>query len=302
MTDPIRAIILGIVEGLTEFLPVSSTGHMILVEPLLGIRDHDPFWTEAFDIFIQIGAILAVLIYFWPRLYRLALRARPVASKTPSAIQQLKGPVGVMEYASPTSGTPSPWHEHILVKLFVAFLPAAIVGKLAGSWIEVHLKNPPVVAGALIVGGIGIILIERLVRTAKYTDAGTIPLRVALAIGVAQCLAMVPGTSRSAATIMGALVLGLSVPAAAEFSFFLAIPTMFAAGCYALLKHRHAIHHEHLALLGLGFSVAFVVALAVVAVFMRFIQTHRFTSFAIYRILLGIVVITVIWRTAASHG
>jgi undecaprenyl-diphosphatase len=298
MTDPLRAIILGIVEGLTEFLPISSTGHMILAEPLLGIPDRDPFWTEAFDIFIQIGAILAVLIYFWPRLYRLSLRSGPVAIAPPPAIQQVKSPVGVLEHASPMTGTRSPWYEHILVKLLVAFLPAAIIGKLAGGFIETHLKNPPVVAGALILGGIGIILIERLARAAKYSDAGTIPLRVALAIGVAQCLAMIPGTSRSAATIMGALLLGLSVPAAAEFSFFLAIPTMFAAGFYALFKHRHAINHDQLALLGLGFSVAFAVALLVVAAFMRFIQTHRFTSFAIYRILLGIVVIIAIWRAA----
>lgn len=295
MTDPLRAIILGIVEGLTEFLPVSSTGHMILVEPLLGIRQGDPFWSEAFDIFIQIGAILAVLIYFWRRLLRLALNTKPTINST-GTIQQRKSPVGVLEYASQPTAPADPWYEHILVKLMVAFLPAAVVGKLAGDFIEQHLKTPPVVAGALIVGGLGIILIERFARTPKYHDAGKIPLRIALAIGVAQCLAMIPGTSRSAATIMGALVLGLSVPAAAEFSFFLAIPTMFAAGFYSLFKHRHDIHSEQIALLGLGFSVAFVVALVVVAAFMRFIQTHRFTSFAIYRIVLGFLVIITLWR------
>jgi undecaprenyl-diphosphatase len=302
MTDPLRAIILGIVEGLTEFLPVSSTGHMILVEPLLGIKAGDPFWTGAFDIFIQIGAILAVLIYFWRRLLRLSLNAGPAVIDSPSAIQQVKSPVGVLEYSAPTKATPGPWYEHILVKLVVAFLPAAVVGKRAGDFIETHLKNPPVVAGALIVGGIAIILIERLSRTPKYTDAGRIPLRVAFAIGVAQCLAMIPGTSRSAATIMGALLLGLSIPAAAEFSFFLAIPTMFAAGFYSLFKwmsrHSHEVHTEQFVLLGLGFAVAFVVALVVVAAFMRFIQTHRFTSFAIYRIVLGIVVIITLWRAA----
>lgn len=301
MTDPIRAIILGIVEGLTEFLPVSSTGHMILVEPLLGIKAGDPFWTEAFDIFIQIGAILAVLIYFWRRLLRLAFNFKPATTDSPAEIQHMKSPVGVMEYAAPIKTPADPWYEHILVKLMVAFMPAAVVGMLAGDFIETHLKNPPVVAGALIVGGVAIILIERISRTPKYTDAGKIPLRIALAIGVAQCLAMIPGTSRSAATIMGALVLGLSVPAAAEFSFFLAIPTMFAAGFYSLFKHRHDIHPEHLALLGLGFSVAFVVALVVVAAFMRFIQTHRFTSFAIYRIVLGLVVIIALWGTVGGQ-
>jgi len=296
MSDPLRAVILGIVEGLTEFLPVSSTGHMILVEPLLGIEEHDPFWTGAFDIFIQIGAIAAVLLYFWRRLYRLTLESGAEQAAVPPTIRQMKSPVGVVEYASPGVAAGRAWHEHILIKLLVAFLPAAVIGKLAGDFIEAHLKTAPVVAAALIVGGLGIILIELFVRTPKYTNAGTIPLRVAFLIGVAQCLAMIPGTSRSAATIMGALVLGLSAPAAAEFSFFLAIPTMFAAGFYSLFKHRHDIHPDQIAVLGLGFSVAFVVALAVVAVFMRFIQTHRFTSFAVYRILLGALVLIAVWR------
>ena len=263
MSDPLRAIILGIVEGLTEFLPVSSTGHMILVEPLLGIKAGDRFWTGLFDIFIQLGAIAAVMLYFWRRLWKLAA-ARP-------------GPGG--------------WADHILIKLFIAFLPAAIVGTLAGDFIEDHLKTPWVVAAALVVGGIAIIAIERAVRSPKTLDAAGITSRQALMIGLAQCLSMIPGTSRSAATIMGALVVGLSTAAAAEFSFFLAIPTMFAAGFYLLFKHRAELAPDQFALLGLGAAVAFVVALGVVAVFMRFIQTHKFTSFAIYRIILGAAVL-----------
>jgi undecaprenyl-diphosphatase len=269
MTDPIRAIVLGIVEGLTEFLPISSTGHMVLTQPLLNIPDKDPFWTGTFDIVIQVGAILAVLLYFWTRLWKITVRQAE-----------------------------RPWSEHILTKIMVAFMPAAVIGLLAHKAIEEHLMRPPVVAGALVIGGLAIILIERFCRTTKYTDAGSIPMRVALMIGVAQCLAMVPGTSRSAATIMGALILGLSSVAAAEFSFFLAIPTMFAAGGFALLKHVKDIHHDQYALLGLGFSVAFVVALAVVAGFMRFIQNHKFTGFAVYRIILGAIVLIVAFKSA----
>ncbi len=262
MPDVIKAVILGIVEGLTEFLPVSSTGHMILVEPLLGIPEGDPFWTGTFDIFIQIGAILAVVVFFWRRLWRLA--AHPPGQA---------------------------WYQHILVKLFVAFLPAAVIGLLAGDFIEQHLKKPWVVAAALVVGGLGIIVIEAIVRHPTVTDAGAISLSRALAIGIAQCFAMIPGTSRSAATIMGALLVGLSPHAAAEFSFFLAIPTMFAAGGYSLYKHIHEIHSEQFVTLGVGFVVSFVVAWLVIKVFMRFIQTHRFTGFAIYRIVLGALVL-----------
>ncbi len=154
--------------------------------------------------------------------------------------------------------------------------------------------RPAVVAAALLLGGIAIIGIERGNRRPRYENAGTIPLRLRLLIGVAQCIAMIPGTSRSAATIMGALVLGLSTFAAAEFSFFLAIPTMFAAGGYSLLKNIKDIPADRLPLLGLGFAVAFVVALLVVAGFMRFIQTHKFTPFAIYRIILGGIVLWVL--------
>lgn len=268
MNDIWRTIILSIVEGLTEFLPVSSTGHMILVEPLLGIREGSmepariQFWKELFDIFIQTGAILAVVLYFWRKLWRL------------------------------TFHSPSPtWREHILFKLFVAFLPAAIIGLLAGNWITENLKNPPVVAAALIVGGVAILVIERVVRVPRYQTAGGVPLRTAFIIGCIQCLAMIPGTSRSGATIMGALAMGLTPAAAAEFSFFLSIPTMFAAGGYSLFKHRHELAADQFALLGLGFVVSFVVALLVIAAFMRYIQTHKFAPFAVYRIMIGGVVL-----------
>ncbi len=269
MYDIFRAVILGIVEGLTEFLPISSTGHMILVMPLLGIEESDRFWNGAFDIFIQLGAILAVLIYFCQRLWRLTFR--PAAAC---------------------------WHEHILVKLLAAFIPAAVIGLLASDFIEEHLKNPLVTAAALVIGGVAILLIEYFVRHPKITDAAAISLRLAFAIGLIQCLAMIPGTSRSGATIMGALALGLTPAAAAEFSFFLAIPTMFAAGFYSLHKHIHEIGEYQWVLLAVGFIVAFVVAWGVVAGFMRFIQSHKFTSFAVYRIILGLVVLAYIWNRA----
>ncbi len=265
MNDTIRAVILGIVEGLTEFLPISSTGHMILTMPLLGIEEGDHFWNGAFDIFIQLGAILAVVIYFWPRLWKLTF-----------------------------SAADQPWREHILVKLFVAFLPAAVLGLLFNDFIQTHLKNPLVTAAALVVGGVAILIIEKVVRGHKINDAAAVTLRIALLIGFAQCLAMIPGTSRSAATIMCALLLGLTPAAAAEFSFFLAIPTMTAAGFYSLLKHIDTVHTEQAVALGVGFVVSFGVAWIVIAAFMRFIQTHKFTSFAIYRIVFGGIVLTFI--------
>jgi len=261
MTDTIRAIILGVVEGLTEFLPVSSTGHMILVMPWIGIDEQvDIFWNDVFNFFIQIGAILAVVVYFWRRLWKLTFH-----------------PAG------------KAWHEHILFKLFVAILPAGVLGVLFDDFMKAKLMHVPVVASALVVGGIAILVIERAVRHPKITDAGAITLRIAFLIGLIQCLAMIPGTSRSGATIMGALLLGLTPAAAAEFSFFLAIPTLLGAGLLSLLKGD--VQPEQAKLLAIGFAVSFVVAWLVVAGFMRFIQTHKFTSFAIYRIVIGMIVL-----------
>jgi undecaprenyl-diphosphatase len=302
MHDMWRAVILGVVEGITEFLPVSSTGHLILVDTMLGLRDDDPFWSGTFDIFIQIGAILAVMIYFWRRLWRLIFHyhkppaENPAPGSTAGHLFPHKAPSGaaVLEYAPASPAVARAWWDHILVKLFVAFIPAAVVGLLASDFIEARLKNAAVVATALVLGGIGILVIEKVVRHPRWHDAGTIPLRIALFIGIAQCAALIPGTSRSAATIMGALLVGLSPVAAAEFSFFLAIPTMIAAGIYSLLKHLDQIEPHQFGVLAVGFVVSFIVALAVVAAFMRFIQTHRFTVFAVYRILVGIIVLGII--------
>ena len=263
MNDVIRAVILGVVEGLTEFLPISSTGHMILVMPWIGISgEAEPFWNGVFNFFIQIGAILAVVIYFWRRLWRLTFHPADKA-----------------------------WHEHFLFKLLIAMVPAGVLGVMFDHFMKRHLMKPPVVAVALVLGGLAILVIERAVRHPRFADAGAISLRVAFLIGLIQCLAMVPGVSRSGATIMGALVLGLTPVAAAEFSFFLAIPTLVGAGMLSLVKGLDQIQPGQRIPLALGFLVAFVVAWGVVAAFMNYIRTHQFTWFALYRIVLGGIVL-----------
>ena len=265
MNDIIRSVILGIIEGLTEFLPISSTGHMILASPALEIDLEEPFW-KSYIYFIQVGAILAVVIYFWPRLWKLTVHPPD-----------------------------KPLHQHLLVKLGVAFMPAAVFGLLLNDVLEEHLEHAVPVAVALIVGAALIELIERKYDRPVTLRTEEMTLKQALLIGCAQCLAMIPGTSRSGATIMGGLVVGLSAPAAAEFSFFLAIPTICAAGGYSLFKHREALTADNAVVLTVGFVVSFAVAYVVVASFMRYIQTHKFRPFVIYRVLLGITVLTWYW-------
>ena len=259
--DTLKAIVMGIIEGLTEFLPISSTGHMIIACPLLDIDPESPFW-NSFIYFIQIGAILAVVIYFWGRLRSLAPRPRG-----------------------------QPLREHMVIKLVVAFIPSAAIGLLLNDWLEARLGGPIPVAVALMVGAGLIELVERTCQQPNTTQAEAITLRQAFLIGCFQCLSIIPGTSRSGATIMGGLVVGLSAPVAAEFSFFLAIPTVFGAGVYKLILHRETLSFENAATLGVGFVVSFVVALAVVAWFMRYVQSHRFRMFVIYRLVLGVIVL-----------
>lgn len=259
--DTLKAIVMGIIEGLTEFLPISSTGHMIIACPMLNIDPESPFW-NSFIYFIQIGAILAVVIYFWGRLRSLAPRPRG-----------------------------QPLREHMVSKLVVAFIPSAVIGLLLNDWLEARLGGSIPVAVALIVGAGLIELVERTCKQPSTTQAEGITLRQAFLIGCFQCLSMIPGTSRSGATIMGGLVVGLSAPVAAEFSFFLAIPTVFGAGIYKLISHRESLSFENAAILGVGFVVSFVVALIVVAWFMRYVQSHRFRVFVIYRLVLGVIVL-----------
>jgi undecaprenyl-diphosphatase len=258
----LKAAILGLVEGATEFIPVSSTGHLIVVSNWLGLVDER---AKTFNIFIQLGAILAIV---W--LYRTRL-ARSVA-----------------EARRDSTG------RRLIINLLVAFLPAAIVGFLAHDWIKSRLFNPSVVALALIVGGIFILLIERWGPQSVVDDVNQVPTRSALGVGLAQVLSLIPGTSRSGATIMGGYALGLSRTAATEFSFFLAIPVMFAATGYDLLKSWALLAAPDLPMFAIGFVVSFVSALIVVRLFLSYVSKHSFRAFAWYRIVLGVIV----WVTA----
>lgn len=263
MIEVWKTVAMGVVEGLTEFLPISSTGHMILVGKWIAFPEE---WEKTFDVFIQLGAILAVVLYFRTRLLDW-LRSFAASAKAGKAL------------------------EHPLVLVLVAFVPAAGVGFLTHKWIQAHLMNPVNVAIALIVGGLAIEIIERTRTKPTIERCEDMNLKLAIAIGCFQCIALFPGVSRSAATIMGGLLMGLTLPAAAEFSFFLAIPTMCAASGYSLWKVRHTLSAEFATQLAIGFAVAFVVALAVVHAFMRYIQRNSFRPFVIYRILLGTAVL-----------
>lgn len=254
----IKALILGVVEGLTEFLPVSSTGHLILIGDLLSFNDDKSI---VFKIFIQLGAILGVVWDYRARIGRLI------------------------------TGLHRPHEQRFVLNLSIAFLPAAVVGLLMEDYIDAHLFNSLTVAGALIVGGILILLIERLplrVRVESMENLGPLD---ALKIGVAQMFALFPGVSRSGATIMGGLLVGLSRTAATEFSFFLAMPIMFAATIYKLVKNLDSLNIADVPVFAVGFMFSFISALIVVKIFLRYIANHDFTAFAIYRIVLGAAVL-----------
>jgi len=257
MSDIIKAIILGIVEGITEFLPVSSTGHLILVNQFISFDEH---FTKMFDIVIQLGAILSVVVYFRKRLF---------------AFIKVNGSF----FQSQTA--------NLWKKALVGVLPALVIGAKFGKLIQSSLFNPLVVSGALTVGGIALILLENRKQREKISTIALLDYKTVLLIGLIQCLAMIPGTSRSAATIIGAMLLGCSRLVAAEFSFFLAIPTMFAASAYSLLKTGFTMTSEETIVLAVGFVVSFIVALLVIAGFMKFITRHDFKPFGYYRIILG---------------
>jgi undecaprenyl-diphosphatase len=262
MTDAtllINAIILGIVEGLTEFLPVSSTGHLILVGQLLGFNDGKGM---VFEIAIQFAAILAVVWEYRARL------AHTLASITSESVSQ-----------------------RLAINLIVAFLPAAVLGFLFLKQIKAHLFNPIVVASAFIIGGLLILWAERRQHVIHAESVDDMTWRDALKVGFAQALAMIPGTSRSGATIIGGLFFGLSRRAATEFSFFLAIPTMFAATLYDVYKHRDLFSVDDIALFAVGGTVSFICAFIATRGLLRFISRHDFTVFAWYRIVFGIIVL-----------
>jgi undecaprenyl-diphosphatase len=254
-------VLLGIVEGVTEFLPVSSTGHLILAGRLLGLPEAD----ATFDIVIQLGAILAVVVLFWRRFLRVG---EGLLRRDPAAI-------------------------HFTRNVLLGFLPSAIVGALAYSAIRAVLEAPVVapivVSVALILGGVAILFIERTVPPAPKASVEQMSWRVALGIGVVQCLSMIPGVSRSGATIMGARAMRVDQETAAEFSFFLAIPTMLGATALSLWKSRHDLHNAHLSAIAIGFVVSFVVAMFVIRWFMAIVTRHGFAPFAWYRIVIGVI-------------
>jgi len=251
-----KTVLIGIVEGITEFLPVSSTGHIILAEELLHFEGSPG---KVFEIVIQLGAILAVCVLYRVKIWNTVtgvVRREPIAM-------------------------------HFAAAVIVAFLPAAVVGVAAHKYVKAMLDSPAVVAVALIVGGFAILIIEHFAQRPRVKSVDDINLKTALFVGVCQCLAMIPGVSRSGATIMGARVLRVDRATAAEFSFFLAIPTMIGATVYDLYMNWSTLDWQGSGLIAVGFVTAFLSALIVVGAFVRFISRHGFGVFAWYRIAAG---------------
>ncbi|PWM43198.1 MAG: undecaprenyl-diphosphatase [Clostridiales bacterium] len=263
----LKVILIGIVEGITEWLPISSTGHMLLVDAFWPLQMSEAF-KEMFFVVIQLGAILAVVVLFWKRMFPFQFRERPHVRKDIFSM----------------------WF-----RVIVAVLPAAVLGVLFDDWLEQNFGHPFSIALMLIVYGIAFILIENWnrFRTPKITDIAQIDYKTALIIGLFQVLSMIPGTSRSGATIIGALLLGVSRTAAAEFTFFLAVPTMLGASALKLVKFGFGFTSAELIVLLVGMAVAFVVSLLAIRFLMNYVQKHDFRIFGWYRIILGILVILV---------
>jgi undecaprenyl-diphosphatase len=265
----IKALILGIIEGLTEFLPISSTGHLILAGHLLGFNDEKG---KVFEIAIQTGAMLAIVweyrVRFWAAISGFGRR---------------------------------PESTRFIANLAIAFMPAAILGLTFGKLIKTHLVEPVPVAMAFIVGGLIILWVERRGQPAvRVQGVDDMNWKDALKVGLAQAVALIPGTSRSGATIIGGMLFGLSRKAAAEFSFFLAVPTLMAAGAYDLFRSRGLLSIADLPMFGVGGFAAFVSAFLCVRWLMRYIISHDFTIFAWYRIVFGIIVLATAWSGMIS--
>jgi undecaprenyl-diphosphatase len=259
-SDLVSAVVLGVIEGLTEFLPISSTGHLLVAGQALGFADPG----EVFTVVIQLGAILAVCAYYHAKLWRLTR--------------------GVLRADRPAL---------LFVRnLLLAALPAAVVGLLLNSWLEAHVFRPAVVlqvvAATMALGGVAIIAIERRSRSARFADPADLPWTTALGVGCCQLLAIIPGVSRSGASILGGMLLGIDRRAATEFSFFLAIPIMLGASGLKLVKHRHELGGERMTIIAVGFVVSFVVALAVVHWLIRYVSRRDFVPFAWYRLAAGL--------------
>ena len=267
----LKAAVMGVVEGLTEFLPISSTGHLILAGSLLGFDDDK---AKVFDIAIQTGAIFAVILVYW---------------------QKIKSTV----LALPTQRSARLFALNVLV----GFLPAVVLGLLFGKFIKAHLFTPVVVASTFILGGLIILWVEawgrggtsNAAQKPQVQSAEDMTVLDALKVGLVQCLAMIPGTSRSGATIIGGMLLGLSRKASTDFSFYLAIPTLIGAGAYSLFKERALLSMDDLPLFGVGLVVSFISAWLCVRWLLRYIASHSFVVFAWYRIAFGLLVLATAW-------
>jgi len=256
ISDSIRAVILGVVEGVTEFLPVSSTGHLLLAERFFDLGE-DNFW-KSFAVLIQLGAILAIVAIYFGKLWRIAL--------------------GMFS---------NPEDRRFVIGVLVAFLPAAVIGAAAGGYIKSYLFNPWVVCFSLIVGGAILLWVDQLDLDPHEDDATRYPLLMYLWIGIAQCMAMIPGVSRSGASIVAAMLLGGDKRSAAEFSFFLAIPTMVGAFAYDFYKNRGEMTIDHIGVIAIGFVVSFITAIIVVRTFLNYVTRHGFKFFAWWRVIVG---------------
>jgi len=268
----VKAAIMGVVEGLTEFLPISSTGHLILAGTLLGFEGEK---AKVFDIAIQTGAIFAVILVYWQKI-------RSTLVELPTSAQA----------------------RRFTLNVFIGFLPAVVLALLFGKLIQEHLFTPLVVATTFILGGLVILWAEKrpnaVVRVHSVDDMTPMD---ALKVGLAQCLAMVPGTSRSGATIIGGMLLGLSRKAATDFSFFLAMPTLIGAGVYSLVKQRHLLSMADIPMFAVGLLFSFISAWLCVRWLLRYISSNSFVPFAWYRIVFGIVVLVTAWTgVIAWHG
>jgi undecaprenyl-diphosphatase len=254
--DIFKAALLGVVEGLTEFLPVSSTGHLLLVERFFQL-DQDNFW-KTFAVMIQLGAILAILVIYFGRLWRIALGM----------------------FTDPAA-------RRFVIGVLLAFFPAVILGLLFGGFIKDVLFNPWVVCFTLIAGGAVLLWVDQQELKPRYHDATAFSLPMYLGIGVAQCAAMIPGVSRSGASIVAAMLFGADKRAAAEFSFFLAIPTMIGAFVYDFYKNRADMTMDHGLVIAVGFIVSFITAIIVVKTFLDYVTRHGFVLFAWWRVIVG---------------
>ncbi len=263
MSNFVDAALLGLVEGLTEFIPVSSTDHLLLVGHFLGFQSPG----RTFEVVIQLGAVLAILTVYFGKLWQVVS----------------------------TFGT-DPAARRFVVSVLLAFLPAMVIGALAHDFIKMVLfETPALVAAMLIVGGVILLFVDRFAPVATHEDAMALPFRKAVAIGFIQCLAMVPGVSRSGATIVGARMLGVGRRASAEFSFFLSMPTMAAAFAYDLFKSRHVLDFSAVSDIAVGFFLAFVSGVLVVRWLLDFVSRHGFVLFGWWRITVGCLALGLLW-------